>query len=157
MAKTRSLNNQEQRSWRAFGLATRLLVDRLERDLQEAAGMPPTYYELLVLLSEAPDRTMRMSELAHWTHSKPSRITHAIGRLEQAGWVRREHLASDRRGWLAVLTDQGLAALETAAPPHLASVRANLIDVLTPEEVRQLGQISEKLLAHLAPDPPDKS
>ncbi|MEU6746767.1 MarR family transcriptional regulator [Spirillospora sp. NPDC046719] len=151
MTETRWLAPEEQRSWRAFGLATRLLLDRLERDLQEAAGMPPTYYELLVLLSEAPDRTMRMSELARWTHSKPSRITHAIGKLEKAGWVRREHLASDRRGWLAVLTDDGLAALRAAAPRHVESVRTHLIDVLTPEEVKQLGDISETLLKHLLP------
>jgi len=152
MTEMRWLSDGEQRSWRAFGLATRLLFDRLERDLQEAAGMPPTYYELLVLLSEAPNRTLRMSELARWTHSKPSRITHAIGKLEQAGWVRRDHAASDRRGWLAVLTDEGLAALEAAAPPHLVSIRANLIDLLSPEQIKQLGEISETLLAHL--DPP---
>jgi DNA-binding MarR family transcriptional regulator len=155
VTETRWLNDDEQRSWRAFGLATRLLLDRLDRDLQEAAGMPPTYYELLVLLSEASDRTMRMSELAHWTHSKPSRITHAINKLEQAGWVRREHLASDRRGWLAVLTDEGQASLETAAPLHVESVRAHLIDRLSPEQVRQLGEISEALLEHLAPAEPD--
>ncbi|RJL32816.1 MarR family winged helix-turn-helix transcriptional regulator [Bailinhaonella thermotolerans] len=151
MTETRWLDDEEQRSWRAFGLATRLLLDRLERDLQEAAGMPPTYYELLVLLSEAPGRTMRMSELARWTHSKPSRISHAVGKLEQAGWVRREHLESDRRGWLAVLTDEGQAALRVAAPAHVQSVRAHLIDVLSPEQVRQLGDIGETLLRHLLP------
>lgn len=147
---TRWLTDEEQRAWRAFGLATRLLTDRLERDLLAAADMPPTYYELLVLLSEAPDRTMRMSELAHWTNSKPSRISHAVNRLEQKGWVRREHCADDRRGWLAVLTDDGLAALKAAAPPHVASVRENLIDLLTPEQLRHLAEISEVLLGHLS-------
>jgi DNA-binding MarR family transcriptional regulator len=151
MAKTTWLSADEQRSWRAFGLASRLLTDRLERELQEVAGMPATYYELLVLLSEAPDRTLRMSELAHWTHSKPSRISHAINKLEQAGWVRREHLARDRRGWLAVLTDEGQAAIEAAAPRHLESVRNHLIDVLSPQQLEQLGEISETLLRHLAP------
>ncbi len=155
MAKTTWLSADEQRSWRAFGLAARLLTDRLERDLQEVAGMPSTYYELLVLLSEAPDRTLRMSELANWTHSKPSRITHAVNKLEQAGWVRREHLARDRRGWLAVLTDKGQAAIEAAAPRHVQSVRTNLIDVLSPEQLRQLGDISETLLRHLAPPRPE--
>ncbi|GAA1590246.1 MarR family transcriptional regulator [Kribbella sancticallisti] len=152
MTSARWLDDEEQRSWRTFGLATRLLLDRIERELQEAAGMPPTYYELLVLLSEAPDRTMRMSELARWTHSKPSRITHAIAKLEQAGWVRREHLASDRRGWVTVLTGEGLSALQAAAPRHVASVRTHLIDVLSPEQIRQLGDISETLLKHLLPD-----
>ncbi len=146
---TRWLTDDEQRTWRAFGLASRLLTDRLERDLLAGAGMPVTYYELLVLLSEAPERTLRMSELAHWTHSKPSRISHAVNKLEQAGWVRREHYAGDRRGWLAVLTDEGLAALETAAPLHVESVRAHLIDLLPPEQLRRLGDISRTLLQHL--------
>jgi DNA-binding MarR family transcriptional regulator len=151
MSETRWLSDDEQRTWRTFGLATRLLIDRLERDLQHAAGMPTTYYELLVLLSEAPQRTLRMSELAHWTHSKPSRISHAINKLEQAGWVRREHYANDRRGWLTVLTDEGQTALEAAAPRHVDSVRAHLIDVLSPEHIQQLGDISQVLLNHLLP------
>ncbi|WP_308164664.1 MarR family winged helix-turn-helix transcriptional regulator [Nonomuraea sediminis] len=143
------LNEEEQRTWRAFGMAIRLFNDRIERELLSEAGMPPTYYELLVLLSEAPERTLRMSELARATRSKPSRISHAVNKLEEAGWVRREHFAGDRRGWLAVLTDEGMAALELAAPRHLESVRANLIDLLTPEQIRQLGDISRTLLAHL--------
>ncbi|WP_327585967.1 MarR family transcriptional regulator [Nonomuraea sp. NBC_00507] len=142
------LSEEEQRAWRAFGTATRLLTERLERDLQ-AAGMPLTYYELLVMLSEAPDRTLRMAELAKWTRSKPSRISHAVNKLEQAGWVRREHYAADRRGWLAVLTDEGLQALQGAAPLHVTSVRANLIDVLSPEQLRHLEDISRTLLDHL--------
>nr|WP_311132231.1 MarR family transcriptional regulator [Nonomuraea gerenzanensis] len=146
---TRWLNDDEQRAWRAFAQATRLVNDRLDRDLMRSAGMPPTYYELLVLLSEAPRRTMRMSELAHWTRSKPSRISHAVNKLEQSGWVRREHYEGDRRGWLAVLTDEGLAALEAAAPCHVESVRAHLIDALTPEQFRQLGELSQALLDHL--------
>ncbi|BCJ31843.1 MarR family winged helix-turn-helix transcriptional regulator [Actinocatenispora sera] len=152
---TRWLTDDEQRTWRAFGPVLRLLVDRLDRDLRSAAGMPITYYELLVMLSEAPDRTLRMSELAQHTNSSPSRISHAVGKLEEAGWVRREHCAGDRRGWLAVLTPRGLAALKAAAPTHVASVRAHLVDVLTPAQVRQLGEISEALLAHLGPDSPE--
>ncbi|GAA3422118.1 MarR family winged helix-turn-helix transcriptional regulator [Streptosporangium vulgare] len=147
---TRWLTDDEQRAWRAFALATRLLTDRLDRDLLAAADMPSTYYELLVLLSEAPERTLRMSELAHWTNSKPSRISHAINKLEQKGWVRREHCADDRRGWLAVLTDEGLATLQAAAPRHVVSVREHLIDLLTPEQVRHLEDISRVLLDHLA-------
>ncbi|MEU4536567.1 MarR family transcriptional regulator [Streptosporangium sp. NPDC023825] len=146
---TRWLTDDEQRAWRAFALATRLLTDRLDRDLLAAADMPPTYYELLVLLSEAPERTMRMSELASWTNSKPSRISHAINKLEQKAWVRREHCADDRRGWLAVLTDDGFAALQAAAPRHVVSVREHLIDLLTPEQLRNLEDISRVLLDHL--------
>ncbi|MGW4791317.1 MarR family transcriptional regulator [Nonomuraea sp. MG754425] len=146
---TKWLDDDEQRIWRSFAQATRLLNERLDRDLQTAAGMPATYYELLVLLSEAPARTMRMSELAHQTRSKPSRISHAVNKLEQNGWVRREHYEGDRRGWLAVLTDEGLEALRVAAPRHVDSVREHLIDVLTPEQFRQLGDISRLLLDRL--------
>ncbi|MFF3445141.1 MarR family winged helix-turn-helix transcriptional regulator [Streptosporangium sp. NPDC002721] len=150
---TRWLTDDEQRAWRAFATATRLLTDRLDRDLLAAADMPSTYYELLVLLSEAPERTLRMSELANWTNSKPSRISHAINKLEQKGWVRREPCADDRRGWLAVLTDDGLATLQAAAPPHVASVREHLIDLLTPEQVGHLEDISRVLLGHLGAEP----
>ncbi|MFI7706636.1 MarR family winged helix-turn-helix transcriptional regulator [Nonomuraea sp. NPDC049480] len=142
------LSEEEQQAWRAFGTATRLLNERLDRDLQ-AAGMPLTYYELLVMLSEAPDGTLRMAELARWTRSKPSRISHAVNKLEQAGWIRREHYTEDRRGWLAVLTDEGLEALRAAAPRHVTSVRAHLIDALSPEQLRQLEEISRTLLDHL--------
>lgn len=148
----RWLTDEEQRTWRAFGPVMRLLADRLDRDLRSAAGMPLSYYELLVMLSESPDRTLRMSELAQRTDSSPSRISHAIGKLEQAGWVQRQHCEGDRRGWLAVLTDDGLTALKAAAPTHVASVRAHLIDVLTPRQVQQLGRISEVLMEHLTSD-----
>ncbi|HEY3502719.1 MAG TPA: MarR family transcriptional regulator [Actinocatenispora sp.] len=148
----RWLTDDEQRTWRAFGPVMRLLTHRLDRDLRSAAGMPITYYELLVMLSEAPARTLRMSELAQYTDSSPSRISHAVGKLEESGWVRREHCAGDRRGWLAILTDDGLAALKAAAPTHVESVRAHLIDLLTPRQIRQLGEISEALMAHLSPD-----
>ncbi|MEU8380494.1 MarR family transcriptional regulator [Streptosporangium sp. NPDC048865] len=150
---TRWLTDDEQRAWRAFALATRLLTDRLDRELLAAADMPSTYYELLVLLSEAPGRTLRMSELANWTNSKPSRISHAINKLEQKGWVRREHCADDRRGWLAVLTDDGFAALRAAAPRHVAGVREHLVDLLTPEQIRHLEDISRVVLDHLAAEP----
>lgn len=147
---TNWLTDDEQLAWRTYSAATRLLFDRLERDLTSQSDMPVTYYELLVILSESPDRTRRMSDLARFTRSKPSRISHAVNKLEQAGWVRREHFAADRRGWLAVLTDEGMAALEAAAPCHVESVRAHLIDLLTPEQFHQLKEIHQVLLDHLA-------
>ncbi|MFI6319103.1 MarR family winged helix-turn-helix transcriptional regulator [Nonomuraea sp. NPDC050556] len=146
---TNWLTDDEQLAWRTYSSATRLLFDRLERDLTSQSDMPVTYYELLVILSEAPDRTRRMSDLARFTRSKPSRISHAVNKLEQAGWVRREHFAADRRGWLAVLTDEGMAALEAAAPGHVESVRAHLVDLLTPEQLQQLREIHQVLLDHL--------
>ncbi len=142
MAGTRWLTDEEQCTWRAFLAAIQLLTDELDRELQRDADMPHTYYEILVALSEAPSRTLRMSQLAERCWSSRSRLSHAVSRLEQAGWVRREACATDKRGALAVLTDKGFAALEAAAPGHVEAVRRAVFDVLTPDQVRQLGEIS---------------
>jgi DNA-binding MarR family transcriptional regulator len=144
---TRWLDADEQRAWRAYLSATQLLQTHLDRELQRDSGIPHGYYEILVRLSEAPDRVLRMSELADAAESSRSRLSHAVTRLETAGWVIRESCPTDRRGSFARLTDSGFAALEAAAPSHVASVRRHLIDQLTPEQVRQLGEISEAMLA----------
>jgi len=146
----RWLDDEEQATWRAFLAATRLLMDRLDRELQAGAGMPHSYYEILVRLSEAPGRQVRMSELAERCQSSRSRLSHAVGRLEAAGWVRRETVESDRRGAVAVLTPGGLAALEAAAPIHVDGVRRHLFDRLTPDQVDELGEISRTLYEHLS-------
>jgi len=142
---TRWLTAEEQQAWRAYLEATYLLFDTLDRQLQRDAGIPHGYYEILVRLSEAPGRAMRMSDLADRCHSSRSRLSHAVGRLEEAGWVRRETVESDRRGAVAVLTPEGRAALEAAAPIHVGGVRRHLFDRLTPEQVRALGEISRTL------------
>src|SRR5688572_5781069 len=116
---TRWLDDDEQAAWRSLLSATRLLFDQLDRELQRDAGMPHTYYEILVRLSETPDRTLRMSDLAERCNSSRSRLSHAVARLEERGWVRRDSFSGDRRGALAVLTDEGFAALEDAAPGHV--------------------------------------
>ncbi len=149
MAEARWLDDDEQRAWRAFLAASRLLLATLDRELQRDAGMPHTYYEILVRLSEAPERTLRMSTLADSLQSSRSRLSHAVARLEESGWVRRQTCATDRRGQLAVLTDQGLAVLQAAAPGHVEGVRAHLFDLLTPQQTAQLREISEVLLADL--------
>jgi len=146
----RWLDDGEQATWRAFLAATRLLMDLLDRELQAGAGMPHSYYEILVRLSEAPGRQVRMSELAERCQSSRSRLSHAVGRLEEAGWVRRETVESDRRGAVAVLTPRGLAAVEAAAPIHVEGVRRHLFDRLTPEQVDELGEISRTLYDHLS-------
>jgi DNA-binding MarR family transcriptional regulator len=151
-SETRWLDDDEQRTWRAFLAATRLLWAQLDRELQAEAAMPSSYYAILVLLSEAPDRALRMNDLAEATQSSPSRMSHAVGRLEKAGWVRRQSCAKDRRGWYAVLTDEGMATLEAAAPKHVVSVREHLFDQLSGEQLCQLRQISERLVSHLASD-----
>jgi DNA-binding MarR family transcriptional regulator len=148
---TRWLDDDESRTWIAWLLSTRLLWDELERDLQHLADMPMSYYEILVILSETPGRARRMSELADATQSSRSRLSHAIARLEELGWVKREVCENDRRGWLAVLTDKGFAAIEAAAPDHVESVRRHLFDCLTPAQQRHLREISDALLDHLLP------
>ena len=147
MTQTRWLTQDEQRTWRAFLGATQSLFERLDRQLAQDSGLPHTYYEILVRLSEAEDRTLRMSELAARSQSSRSRLSHAVARLEQQGWVQRSQCPTDRRGLLATLTDQGFAALEAAAPGHVETVRSLLFDALTPEQAKQLGEISEAVLA----------
>jgi DNA-binding MarR family transcriptional regulator len=143
------LDTEEQRAWRAFLAATQLLHAQLERELQQDSGIPHTYFEILVRLSEAPGQVLRMSELAGVADSSRSRLSHAVARLEQAGWVRRESCPTDRRGYFARLTDEGRAALAAAAPGHVESVRRLLFDRLTPEQVQQLHDISQSILAGL--------
>lgn len=150
---TRWLDDDEQATWRAFLAATHLLMDRLDRELQAGAGMPHAYYEILVRLSEAPERTLRMSDLAERCHSSRSRLSHAVRRLEENGWVRREAVAADRRGAVAVLTQAGLAALEAAAPLHVEGVRRHLFDQLDPAQLEALAEISHRLTDHLEPSP----
>src|SRR5579864_4161693 len=139
--EVRWLSPAEQETWRAFLAATRLLFEGLGRQLQQDAGMPVAYYEILVTLSEAPDRTSRMRDLADLTRSSPSRLSHAVSRLEEAGWVERVSCATDRRGALAHLTDKGFAALEAAAPGHATAVRRFVFDRITPEQSDELGRI----------------
>ncbi|MGC5307601.1 MarR family winged helix-turn-helix transcriptional regulator [Micromonospora zamorensis] len=146
---TRWLDPDEQRTWRAYLTASRVLMDTLDRELQREAGMPHAYYEILVQLSEAPGRQLRMSELAQAAGSSRSRLSHAVARLEAAGWVRREECPTDRRGQIAVLTDEGFATLAAAAPGHVEGVRRHLFDALSPAQVDQLRRISESLAEHL--------
>jgi DNA-binding MarR family transcriptional regulator len=147
--KIRWLSASEQRAWRAYLEATTLLFDALDRQLQRDSAMPHAYYEILVRLSEAPGRSMRMSELADATRSSRSRLSHAVARLEERRWLQRVECPTDKRGQIAVLTDVGFAALEEAAPGHVAAVRRHLIDQLTPEQIRQLEQIGSVVVAGL--------
>jgi len=148
---TRWLSADEQRAWLAYLAASELLMASLDAQLQRDAGMPHAYYAILAQLSSAPDRTRRMSELASVVNASPSRLSHAVGRLEERGWVERRQCVEDRRGTLACLTDEGFAVLERAAPGHVAAVRAALFDVLAPEQVQQLEEICEAVLARLDP------
>jgi DNA-binding MarR family transcriptional regulator len=155
MAQTRWLDQAEARAWRDYLAATRLLHAQLDRQLQRDSGIPHTYYEILVRLSEAPARTLRMSDLADASESSRSRLSHAVARLEEAGWVRRESCPTDRRGAFAVLTDTGFEALAEAAPGHVEAVRRYLFDRLTSDQVRQLDEISLAVLGGLRSDGAD--
>jgi DNA-binding MarR family transcriptional regulator len=143
MDGTRWLDDQEHHAWRSYLAATRLLKSQLDRELQRDSQIPHAYYEILVQLSEAPGRRLRMSDLADASESSRSRLSHAVARLEQSGWVRRESCPTDRRGAFAILTDTGFEALAAAAPAHVESVRKHLFDRLTSEQVRQLAEICD--------------
>jgi DNA-binding MarR family transcriptional regulator len=145
----RWLDEDEKQLWMGWVFATRVFWEEVERDLQREAGMPFGYYDILVMLSETPGRRLRMSDLADSTQSSRSRLSHAVTRLEELGWVRRESCPDDRRGALAVLTDEGFAALEAAAPRHVENVRGVIFDTLDDDQVRRLGEISEALARRL--------
>lgn len=145
----RWLDDDEQRTWRAFLSASQLLMDRIDRQLQHESGVVHAYYEMLVRLSEAPNASLRMSELADNSLSSRSRVSHAVARMEERGWIRREACATDGRGFMAVLTDRGMQELREAAPGHVETVRSMLFDQLSGEQQVQLREISESLLRHL--------
>lgn len=137
----RWLDQDQQRAWRTFLRGTSQALGAIEDDLQRREGFSLSEYEVLVRLSEASGRTLRMSALAqHLVHSR-SRLTHTVGRLERAGYVVREPCPEDRRGVNCCLTDAGFARLAAMAPGHVESVRAHIVDRLTDEQMRQLGEI----------------
>jgi DNA-binding MarR family transcriptional regulator len=142
MSSTRWLSATEQQAWRAFITACQTLFSAIDAQLQRDAGLPHGYYEILVRLSEAPDRALRMSQLAEASTSSKSRLSHAVARLEERGWISRTDCPTDRRGQVARLTDAGFAALAAAAPGHVEQVRRSLIDQLTAEQIDQLRDIS---------------
>jgi DNA-binding MarR family transcriptional regulator len=149
---TRWLTSDEQLSWRAWLEASVLLHDRLTREMQARHGLTMADYEILVRLSEKPDRQMRMSDLAERTLSSRSRLSHQIDRMEKAGLVERRSCADDRRGAFAMLTERGWTTLVDAAPDHVDSVRTHLVDQLSPQEFADLGSACQKVAQHLGPD-----
>ena len=151
MEETRWLTAEEQRAWRAFLTACQTLFSAIDAQLARDATIPHGYYEILVRLSETPGRALRMTQLAEASTSSKSRLSHANARMEERGWVKRTDCATDRRGQVAQLTDEGFAALAAAAPGHVAQVRRSLIDQLTPEQIGHLREISELIIAAAGP------
>ncbi|NGN68553.1 MarR family transcriptional regulator [Streptomyces sp. A7024] len=150
-SETRWLSAEEQKVWRTFMQAFNDFNAHLDRQLRRDSGMPVAYYEILVMLSEAPDHCLRMGELAELVRSSRSRLSHAVAALEKSGYVSRCPADGDRRGAVARLTDTGMAALEEAAPGHVTEVRERLFDPLTEEQVKALGEIAEAVAAGMRP------
>jgi len=141
------LSDEQQAAWRPFVALLLRLPAALDAQLQKDAGITQFDYLVLSGLSEAPGRTLRMSELAATANSSLSRLSHVVSRLEAKGWVRREPCPGDGRFINAVLTDEGWQKVLAIAPGHVAAVRELLIAALTEEEFAQLGAISAKVLA----------
>jgi len=152
---TEWLTTEQQQHWRAYLAATTLLDEKLSRELQAAHGLTLADYEILVRLSEAPDRRLRMSQLAAHTLASRSRLSHQVDRLEKSGVVERQACESDRRGANAVLTQHGWDVLVAAAPTHVSGVRRHLVDLLTAEEFAAMGKALAIVASHLQGMQPD--
>ncbi len=147
-AEVRWLNPREMKAWRSYIIASRRMLEALDNDL---AGLELTLadYEVLAQLSDAPDRKLRMTELAEIAMVSKSRLSHRMKVMEKAGWVRREECPSDRRGYFAVMTEKGFKAIVKAAPAHVASVRSRFLEHLTTADQDALAKIFDRLQSHL--------
>lgn len=152
MSGTRWLDADEQRAWRRLAAVVQLLPAAMDAQLQRDSGVTHFGYWVLAMLSEAPERSLRMSELAAASNASASRISHAVSRLECRGWVRRERATEDGRGNVAVLTDAGWEAVVAAAPGHVENVRQLVFDSLDHEQVADLLEVCDRLLATLDPE-----
>ncbi|MGI5236900.1 MarR family winged helix-turn-helix transcriptional regulator [Dactylosporangium sp. CA-139066] len=145
----RWLNEQEFRAWIGYRRMRALLDLQLARELAADQGLSEPDYDVLTSLSDAEDRRIRLSEMADRMLWSKSRLSHHVTRMQQRGLVTRQECPSDGRGAFIVLTDQGMETLRAAAPGHVAAVRAHFIDLLTEEQVRVLGDVTEAVLEHL--------
>ncbi|HSN44097.1 MAG TPA: MarR family transcriptional regulator [Propionibacteriaceae bacterium] len=140
------LSDEQQSIWRAWLLGVARIDDYLDADLR-TRGLDMGEYEILVVLSEAENRSMRMSELADLVHQSRSRLTHTIARMERTGFVVRTAAEDDRRGVIAWLTDDGFALLQGAAPSHVEAVRRIFVDAVRPADFEAIGRAMEAVLA----------
>jgi DNA-binding MarR family transcriptional regulator len=149
MSEPRWLDAAQQRDWRAYIEGSARLADLLDRDLKAKHGLTTAEYEILVRLSEAPDRRLRMAELADSVSQSRSRLSHTVARLESKELVVRGMCGDDKRGVNAELTDKGFAFLEQAARDHVTTVREYFVDVIDSEDLEAIGRafraISEKV------------
>jgi DNA-binding MarR family transcriptional regulator len=138
------LTPNEMVAWRRYIIASRQLLAALDADLKEHDLTLPDY-EILALLSDAPDRQMRMSELAKIALLSRSRLSHRMKVMEKAGWLKREPCPDDKRGYFAVMTPKGWKAIVAAAPDHVASVRARFIDHLSKADQEAIAHIFARI------------
>lgn len=150
MSEPRWLNADQQRDWRAFIDGSLRLHDIMDRELKAKHGLSESEYEILVRLSEAPGRSLRMAELAEHASQSRSRLSHTCTRLEAKGLVRRESCPSDKRGVYAHLTDEGYAVLERAARDHVETVRDFFIDVIDPDDLKAIGRAFRAVAERIA-------
>lgn len=149
-ADTRWLNPHEQRAWRSYIIGTTRLLERLDRELRESHGVSLPEYEVMVRLSEADSRSLRMAELASLLSHSRSRTTHTIARMETAGLVRRFTCDQDGRGRWATLSDKGWQLLQEASHTHVRGVREHLVDRLQADQFATVGEAFDVIGAHLA-------
>jgi DNA-binding MarR family transcriptional regulator len=145
----RWLDDEEEAAWRALATVMVTLPWALECQLQRDAGLSFIEYHTLARLSENPDHTLRMSELAGLANASLSRLSHLVKRLEGRGLVRREPDPADGRFTNAILTKAGYAKLVASAPAHVATVRSMVIDAFSRAELRQLREASERLFGRI--------
>jgi DNA-binding MarR family transcriptional regulator len=139
------LTDTEQTAWRTFIESSWALHTRLEDELRAATGLSMNDYHVMVVLSEAPERRLRMGELASRMVFSPSRVTYQINSMVKRGFVRKQSCPEDGRGQEAVLTDEGMAALRAAAPLHLDTVRKAFIDHVDAEELEVINRVFKKV------------
>jgi DNA-binding MarR family transcriptional regulator len=143
------LTDDEQRAWRGLVQMTSRLDARLNRQLQQASGLSLADYDVLVLLTEAPDGRLRVFEIAEELQWEQSRLSHHLVRMQRRGLVAREECTTDRRGAFVVLTPAGREAIEKAAPEHVATVRRLVFDGLSTEQVATLESFVSRVLSRL--------
>ena len=140
----RWLNAAEMKAWRRYIIASRRLLEALDNDL-EGHDLSMADYEILAQLSDAPERKMRMSELAEIALLSRSRLSHRMKVMEKAGWVKREACPSDKRGYFAVMTAKGWKAIVAAAPDHVESVRTRFVDHLSKADQEVIAAIFNRI------------
>src|SRR4051794_1679978 len=152
-SETTWLSEREQRAWRGFLRMQARLRAQMARQLQRDTGLSDADYEVLVVLSEAPDSQLRAYQLGAAVQWEKSRLSHHLSRMIERGLVARRACPTDSRGAYITLTPAGRAAIEAAAPSHVGHVRHWFVDSLTPEQLDQLAAISEAVLSRLDEEP----